>query len=374
MHWRLAVRAMSLRDRLSAHVARCLLLPDANLPVHCAVDADLGRKFWFEQRYWLQSIGIKKPVDWRKQEKRRGVLDEVRDDYRLIENVDVLDRPNGCKRHLPLLLSSRGVLAWLATRWALARRGAYKSAMPWRRMLCGFFEAAQAGLGKMSAQLPSICLEDVVAPCQEDGSVNIGGFLDVWPTLRTEWDAVSLRFPDMLYDFPSTCCVSLQQFFTFVESRLRYSIAQLGASPLHMLRVAIVEVVAFLVEIHVHYEVLAAAERNRNRDWRCTEVFGPSNRCRQHSNVVGKKSLLQRMRSFGSDEVATQALTGNSSVASQAVVVRTTLYSEAAAEAFRTVRRFSVGWDGSTHGGKDVICGYAMAYENALCVYMQPEA
>ena len=49
--------------------------------------------------------------------------------------------------------------------------------------------------------------------------------------------------------------------------------------------------------------------------------------------------------------------------------VSNAVYSEVARVGFQTSGRLAVGWDGSTHGSKDVSMGYGLAVDSTFMAY-----
>ena len=136
---------MAFRDELSPKACKSLLLPDAVLPIHALVTADVGGPcFWVEQRYWTNSVGVPDSVKFRTKETQRDVLGKLRKEFTLDDaSHDIVDA-EGSREHLTLLLSIRALLCWLTTHWlmALHNQAGFVGAPAWRRCVRGFFEAA----------------------------------------------------------------------------------------------------------------------------------------------------------------------------------------------------------------------------------------
>jgi len=53
--------------------------------------------------------------------------------------------------------------------------------------------------------------------------------------------------------------------------------------------------------------------------------------------------------------------------------VRNVLYAEACRRAFAECRAITLGWDGSCHGGPEVLCGFAINVTTKLAAYLRPQ-
>ena len=65
---------------------------------------------------------------------------------------------------------------------------------------------------------------------------------------------------------------------------------------------------------------------------------------------------------------------GVKGLASARSCVTSALYSEVARQGFQQCNRVAVGWDGSTHGAKDVQMGYAINLDTTFTAYLKPVA
>lgn len=230
----------------------------------------------------------------------------------------------------------------------------------WIRALADFFSAASASLLSLESW-PSLAINGVKMHIVPDGTVNLCRLAKVWPGgLSTDWQLVCEAVGgDALRPLPPSLHTTWFDFYRFAALRLRYSSGAPGSdSLLRSLVNGMVNVTAFLVEVHVHERVRAHSDAFKDRDLAVTELLGPSNRFRCHGNVLKRLSWLERIGGMGSDEAIARALAGTSSIASMAVSARNTMYWRRSMEVFAGANRVSLGWDGSNHGGREVVCGY----------------
>ena len=87
-------------------------------------------------------------------------------------------------------------------------------------------------------------------------------------------------------------------------------------------------------------------------------------------------ALIRRLlETGGSPEIVARALThGKHGLGSTVALARNVSYLDGAAREFREARRLSLGWDGSNHGGQEVVLGYATDMKTGLTVYLAPTA
>ena len=115
----------SARPRMAVTPARCKLtpvrtrlLPGTAQPCWALVDAAVGRCFFWEARQWQAGVGVENPVDFRKQERRRGILARVSISF----DLEVMDLPASDRSGAGFgtqAMSTRALLAWLLERRAM---------------------------------------------------------------------------------------------------------------------------------------------------------------------------------------------------------------------------------------------------------------
>ena len=355
------------------------MLPNAVIPVHARLSAAIGGpSLWVEQRYWLGAACIHNAVDWRKLEEARGIIPRIETSYglQLIDHDCLINRDTS--QHLPMLMSIRGLGCWLTERWHMSRvngRPPSGTAAHWPRFLGDYFSAANISLLELETG-PSITVRGVTLKMERDGTVDLSGLSAAWPGgLANDWGAIVAAVGwHALEPLPPSLVVPLFDLYRFAALRLHFSTQPRADTVLRKLVAALVNVSAFLVEMHVHNRVLAHDRAFHGRDNAVTELLGPSDRYRCHGNVAKRMSWLERMDNMGSDEAIAKAVSGTSSVASAAVACRNELYWGRSVEVFSLVHRVSVGWDGSNHGGREVVCGYGAEVRGRAAAVLRPKA
>ena len=363
------------RDRLHLLPARTELLPNAVLPVHTCTSRSPGRPmFWFEQRYWLCSAGVVDGVAFRKQERRREVFEKIR----VLESLGDHDLIVGgsTAQHFPVLCSTRGLFCWLLDRYYMdaSRRADNPSPLSWSRLISQFHAAAHLSATHLNDR-PSVTLDGVqlqVGPC---GIVSLADLVAVWPELPQEWGALAqlrnLGLPALLAS--RLVCVGDLHLFLYI--RLRKSGALPHGHPLRSLLHALTEILVWLVEVHVHEAIQRTQHASNARDARFTELICHGGRYRQHHTAGPRVMLLRRMLADDAcGQVVARTMGFASSAANNARVVRNTTYAAATRRAFAPYNAFAVGWDGSCHGGPEIIVGYCVCVATGVASVLKPEA
>ena len=369
-----------LRNELVIRAARSRIFTNGVIPVYVRDAAAIGGpKLWIEQRYWLGAARIHDTVTWRKQEEARKIIPRILAVFELeVAAGDFLINRDQ-SQHLPFLMSIRGLGCWLTERWHMSRvRGEVPSgsAAFWPQSLTDYFSAAVDSLVRLES-CPSVTIHGITLHIDPGGSVDLSSLAAVWPGgLASDWQLlVDALGGDALRPLRESLVATWFDFYRFACLRLYYSSTAPGAtSLLRSLVHAMVNVTAFLVECHLYEEVLAHDETFRDRDIAVSELHGASKRYRSHGNVVKRLSLLERIDQMGSDAAISRAITGVSSLAASAMSARNHLYWCRSMEVFKDVQRVSVGWDGSNHGGREVVCGYGADVLGRFAVALRPKA
>ena len=367
-----------LRSRLLLHAACLLLLRDAVIPVHCLPDADVGGPaFYFEQRYFLHSAQISDQLNFRKNERARHILERIAASYQLDVARDFMRDENAS--HLPLLVSTRFVLCWLLERRHMAlhhsRWEVSSSSSSWSRLLDNYFEAAAVSLHALPDALPTLEVAGVSIPIDKYGNVSLVALAQMWPGMQQEWSEIADNFAGFqLPSYPAGQSVQLSSLLVFLDCRTRFSDASVDASdPTTALRGAVVQVMSWLVELHVLDMITVTHERSDGRDARVTELFGPSDRYRMHHRALERKNVLQQMKgTYGCKETISRTLSGVHGTANESVVAGNKLYKRSLQCAFKHSTAVALGYDGSCHGGSDTLVGFAMDVPTEIGGYLEP--
>ena len=139
---------MPSREDLVLHVCESVFKPGVCIPAYGWEAAALGGKWWHDHRYLCSQAGVTWIFQFRKQEAARGILQRVRHDNDL-EYFDLMKNENA-GRHLPLLMSSAAVVAWLGERYTMAVHAANRAEpgyfASWLAMLNGVQDSASKAI------------------------------------------------------------------------------------------------------------------------------------------------------------------------------------------------------------------------------------
>lgn len=366
------------RSTLLPKACRSKILADSTLPVYVRRGCEPGSPcFWWEQRYWLQAADIADQRGFRKTESRRNVLTNMELAWDLQRCDHDILRDDDARRHLPLLLSTRALLVWCTERWLMSRR---KEANPntdsrrWLKLIIAMFDGVDSGLLTMPTW-PVITIAGVRLQCANDGTIDLGPLLAAWAGLGDDWGAIVARSGTVLRGLAPVDRVPLRDVWLFVAIRLHITASPVPAThPLRSLQTAMLHILTFIVEVHCHHQVIAHDAAFAGRPIAVTELHGPSGRWRVHHRPTARISLLAQLHAgMGSDNAISTALTGNHGVAAQVRSVRNKLYLERSRLWFQDCAKLSIGWDGSTHGGRDVNVGYAVNLTTGRACCLQPK-
>ena len=369
------------RSRLRLLAVRTSLLPDVTLPCHCDVTLSPGAPmFFWEQRYWLSSAGVANQIYFRQQERKRAIFERISDDATL-EDTDLVVKGT-CGKHLPVLCSTRGLLCWITERWFMDMHhcGPDKdSTMGWSRLLHQFASAAvgpATTLAKRDVRhSPTLTVEGITLTVGEGAIVNIRPLLRVWPSLPDEWDhQVKVRNTG-LCPRPPNGGVKLGDLHRFLELRRRKTPGLDPGSAICILLHGVREVLMSLVEVAVHGDVQRMTRASTGRDARFTVLLGQGGRYTQHHCSGHRIELLKRVCLHdGSGETAARVLGFHHGSAAICRAMRNRCYASATIAEFQAWSAFAVGWDGSSHGGPEVLVGQCICLGTSMAAVMKPQA
>ena len=184
------------------------LLPGSTLPLYYVPGSPDICWYW-EQRHWLHAVGCQDPINFRKLERRRLILERIISDHSLAAQ-DVA-RPGEAPAGVgTLLLSTRCLLAWLLTKRAVTDTSMHQgTSVRWRRCIAGFEEELQDW--SHTTEPPQIRIHGhVVLVVERHALVDLGPLARSWPTLPYEWQQLRDRSGSIsLLPFPVDAKVSL---------------------------------------------------------------------------------------------------------------------------------------------------------------------
>ena len=89
--------------------------------------------------------------------------------------------------------------------------------------------------------------------------------------------------------------------------------------------------------------------------------------------ALDRKNVLQQMKNtYGCNETIARTLTGVHGTANESVVAGNKLYKLAMQQAFQQCSAVALGYDGSCHGGRDTLVGFAMDVSTGISGYLEP--
>ena len=362
-----------MRELLRVKPYRSELHPNVTLPCYYLPNRQPGDPcFWWEQRHFLTGA-VWDLVEFRKQEKRRGILQRVSVARNLHDHDIVFD--DG-KTHMPLLLSTRGLVAWLLERFLIFY--VYKNAPRHDNAFSHRLDCVWQCVRKVAAQLevlPTITIDGVTLHLQATGCFDITDLARKLPNIVEEWRTISDSAGSGLDALPPSHLVSFGHLHRFVEVRIRRSSQCIPAQhPFMKLREAMLAVATWMVEVHAHLALVKTMSAVDNRSARYMEMAGRAGRYRVHNDVGKRMDLIQRtMNTCGSTEALCRATEGIHGKAAMFRCARNLLYERASVEGLHESRLLTVGVDGSCHGGPSVLVGYIADVETGVASYLRPE-
>ena len=369
---------MVTRASLDVHPATCRLLFGNTVACYSRSGVDSGAPlFFFERRLWEQHAGIKDLVGWRKQERSRGVLENMWPYWEIAKGMNFISLDEG-RAHVPDLISTRALLCWLATRYTMAvNKEPHRAcrANAWHALIGGMFDAADDCCRNLE-QRPTLAVAGAVLQIQMDATISMRPLLDVWPSLCGDWALMANR-PLAPVGALFVDQVPLRDLFMFLVCRCRWSSNTMPQDhPAQQLRVACSHVFSWLMEVHVHSAVIKTRELHRgNKEAHIKTVWGKTGarEChRQQCKILAKLEAMAYVA--GSDQTIISSMGGPSGQAAQIRAIRNVVYMERVKSVMGGLKSVSISIDGSTHGGPEVQVGACTDVITGLTAYLRPQA
>ena len=376
------------RSNLEHHSASQQLLQGAAIPIYGVRDGNIGACFWLEWRFFLEKLGIKDRVNWCKQEHNRGRLTFLAEEYGLPRFAILRDDSGG---HAPKLFSTKAMLAWTLEHFCCAKSAAHGSKGVTREdfatLLDAFRCAAEdAMMSRMSvAERPSLEICGIKLPFDRACYVNIEPILDKLPELPDEWKMLCAHGFALPAWNETATMIPVMSLLKYLGIRLflaggrqdkgRRAFRAQGPWFAQELRDALIDVLTYLTEVHLHYSIIDTLARSKGHIVTLQDIFGAGQKRRAHHNS-GKKLQLYRaiLNSQGSDEVASRAIVRSHGEAASSRHARLWCYEKESRIVFKPAQSIAVGWDGSNHGGPETLCGYMCIPIRNIACYMRPQA
>ena len=348
------------------------LLGGAVLPVHQLVEAECGSAFYWEQRYWLDFIGIDNPKNYRKNEKRRQTLEKVIASWALSDSD--FARPSGGELNArTLLFSSRMLLAWLFA----MRRGQEKSNHnvdetidKLERCITEIFAVSQKGM-RFGEGSCSMTVFGVNVEVNNEFMVDLTELCRQWPDLEEDWGQLretGLAF--MLPAFAHDGKHKLGELMSFLEARAFYSqTARADTTWLLDFRNAALQLITHMFEAQVAQDIDASTTLAQEQK----ELRTPTGRC-QPSSSLKKLMFIDKVRKQkGSSETILHALAASKGYASFLQYQSNNLYCQHARQTMVGVFAAGLNWDAACHSGLDLNVAMVLNIESNDACYLKPQ-
>ena len=325
-----------LWEEATLRAVRSRLLAGTVVPCYIREDRDVGRTMFWEQRYWLDALGVQDKVGFRKQEHRRGLWQRLQDEFDL-EPWD-FSRSSEAERAVgTVVLSTRGLIGWLLLKRSQTDTHAnIQLCLRYVRCLEGVRDAVDSAAAALPEDgLPELALQGMNFKVAPNSTVDLGPLVGVLPTLPDDWDELRARGEGVpLAPFPADARVKIYHLLVFLDCRIRATPpGQAAPGWLRVARHAIIQIIAFLVEvdtIHV-LEADAAAERRLVP----VPMTGKLRVRSVHRSVLPRLKLLRGLQATqGSSEAVARAITdGVHGVSAEQRSVRNAVYTDQARQA-----------------------------------------
>ena len=359
-------------DSCGVQVVRCNLLGSADLPVYRWQTAEVGKCFFWEQRYWLQALGIVDQVDYRKREKRQGHIPEISASWALFE-CDYVPGGRSSAFKTPLMSTSL-LLPWLCAKFRhfvqgrdVTRGDRCTSA------LIAWFDLSRKGLA-LCPSAPELTVLGVTLSPSRDGFLSLHSLVAVYPALSQEWNDIVLRAHHLgLPAFPANATTRLTDLFLFLEARSAYSPDLAPGHWLVSLRNSLLVVVVFCAEVAVCHQLeadrdLDASKRN------VPTLYGRTGKRQARSSIITRMQWLRRVQDTpGSAETVLRTLSGSVSYAAMIRNVSSRIYAEGASSLFRDSASLSLSWDGAGYSGLTVNVAFALNCNSGHAAHIRPQ-
>ena len=308
------------------------------------------------------------------------IVDAIKRDFRLGD--DDLSRPqcdHNPQKHLPMMMSSAGLLAWACYRGRASVNGHIPSrTVSYAGFMTSFFECASVGASvphDNGARLPSIAVGHASIDFEDRkfGGVHVGKLVNFWQTLPAGWDMLRSSCIGFRLEPWSGVC-SLADFFWFMDLRCAASEDIDPNSWMLDPRVALLRLSAWLVNVAVEVDLATSASLAAQP----TVLFGKDGQRRAHNQHGSRMAIAKALHGTGSRETICSAVRGGRhGLAAEQRARLVELYMTNVREAYHLVPSLWLHWDGSHHGGLDVQVGCALTRNllqpsQVLAAYLQP--
>ena len=162
------------------------------LPLYAYDGADVGCRYYHDHRYVAAVTGITWLYKFRKQEKERDVYSRVRREFPDLLGHECM-RNEDKSRILPLLMSTKFVIAWSSVRWQMALMCGERAADEYRTQ----WSDVMRGIGRTCADTmqsgrcegtPQINIADVDFTAGASAKINLLPWAATYLNLQDDWE------------------------------------------------------------------------------------------------------------------------------------------------------------------------------------------
>ena len=368
-----ALQPLACCDRcpqtFSLHALRSELLGSQVLAVYLSSERPVGLgAYSFEQRDWLEALGVKDKVDYRKREHTAGYVNRCISKWGLAG----CDFFKGGGQGVPTSRLSTSLLAaWLFTKLRHYEQG---RDLPRGRKVAGCLESffAVAAEGAHLCDEPPACSAcGVNLPLASDCTFDLQLLSPLFPTLMEEWHQLSTSATTArLGPVPTGNRVLLGDMLVFAEARVNYSSLPDGHWVV-LLRNGLLQIAAYCVEVRIH-AILLAEEVPLSR-LSVTPHYGKTGKRKARHGALTKLQWVEKViNQPGQSETILRTLSNVHGCAAVVRNVSNTLYSKATARAFEQSRSVSLSWDGAGYGGLPINVAYMVDCQTAFAAHLCP--
>lgn len=365
-----APSSMATALNIVVYPLRSGLLWESVVPVYHRLGADVGRSFFFEQRIWLQHLGVSCHSEYRKREKKEGYISKCLTSWAL--GADHFCPPSGGEENIKTnTMSTSMLLAWLLEKYRHFEKGREIDKM---RRCSAAVEAwclmAQSGFAKCDAPL-EIDLMGLPLRVDTRGRLNLSALVHCCPELPGEWETLrSCANVCGLSPWPASHAPQASDVLRFLAARMHYSPTMAPVHWMYQFRNSLLLVLTFAMEL----EVASCLATERNAHHTLNPMVVRSGRgwrqCRR--GALSKLQILQKLSHTGSNNTIAQTICESHGYAAVARNVSNGLYNRLANSTLARSSSLSLSWDGATYSGLNVNIMMGLDCQKKVACHLKP--
>ena len=348
-----------LASDYSCHLLESALIGMGTMSIYASSHRECGSAFLFEQRYWLQAIGVANAIDFRKKEARKKTLARLCEMWALDATLSFSRPTEGETASFPtVVLSSALLLAWLLHKvHDFSKEGQVQAT---NRAIKAYLDLAMLGLQHLTGDSISLRIFGKSSSVKRDGTLNLASLFAASHQLMADWEAMLLSgHVPHLGPLPHDMQPSLASALVFLEARCRSSGLHASDNPLRHLRDAMLKALSFGFEVAINHSMSATSPKAA-----MIQLLTKSGKRIAHQKARKLKWLAHLERCCGSKETMLQSLAdGSHSLSAKLCLLENRLYLHRASSSISGATMVAVNWDAATYGGLSV--NIALAYDIA---------